>query len=126
MIGKGWSYLPVSSDGLRGPMPPPLTEWIATEVAFLRVPSGQSKRYDVPSKSTSEPRQPATVGPGKHGASSESLSPLAPGLKCPISMAKLTLACSAAQETKLPNFAVSNSGWKLKSVPTQVFGSVVW
>ena len=36
------------------------------------------------------------------------------------------LDCSAAQEVKLPNFAVSNSGGKLKFVPTQLFGSVVW
>src|ERR1700738_2888510 len=34
MIGKGWSYLPVSSDGLKGPMPPPLTDWIAIVVAI--------------------------------------------------------------------------------------------
>src|ERR1700724_340759 len=104
-------------------MPFPSTELIATEVAWLRVPSGQSVKYEVPSKSRSSPMQPATVGPGKHGGSSESPSA---GSKCPISIEKLTLACRAAQETKLPNFAVSNSGWKLKLVPAQVFGSVVW
>src|SRR5215472_6089652 len=82
---------------LSGPMPAPATERIAIEVAFMRVPSGQSGRYDVPSKSLSAPMQPARVGPGKHGASSASPSPLAPGVKCPISIAKLTFACSAAQ-----------------------------
>src|SRR5215472_9903860 len=76
---------------LSGPMPPPVTERIAIEVAFMRVPSGQSRRYDVPSKSISAPVHPATVGPGKHGASSASPSPLGPGVKCPISMAKIDI-----------------------------------
>ena len=92
----------------------------------MRVPSGQSRRYDVPSKSISAPVQPATVGPGKHGASSASPSPLGPGVKCPISTAKLIFACKAAQGTKLSNLAVSYSGWKLKVVVAQVFGSVFW
>src|SRR5215469_14014 len=66
---------------LSGPMPSPLTERIAIEVAFAGVPS----------KSVSAPMQPATVGPGKHGASSASPSPLGPGVKCPISMAKIDI-----------------------------------
>src|SRR5215472_16853405 len=86
---------------LSGPMPTPVTERIAIEVAFARVPSGQSRRYDVPSKSVSAPVQPARVGPGKHGASSASPSPWAPGVKCPISIAKLIFACSAAQKDKV-------------------------
>src|SRR5215470_6940766 len=109
---------------LSGPMPAPATEVIAIEVAFARVPSGQSRRYEVPSKSISAPVQPATVGPRKQGASSASPSPLGPGVKCPISMAKLIFACKAAQGTKLSNLAVSYSGWKLKFVVAQVFGPV--
>jgi hypothetical protein len=51
------------SDMLRGPMPAQATELIAIELAFARVPSGQSRRYEVPSKSVSASVQPATVGP---------------------------------------------------------------
>ena len=90
------------------------------------MPSGQSLRYDVPSKSISAPMQPGRVGPGKQGASKASPSPLGPGVKCPVFIEKLILACKTAQGTKLPNLAVSYSGWKSKLVGAQLSGSVFW
>src|SRR5579885_1956012 len=63
---------------------------------------------------------------GKHGASSSSLSPLAPSSKCPISEENPMLACNAAHGTKLPNLAVENSGWKLKFVPLQSLMFRLW
>src|SRR5579883_144813 len=70
--------------------------------------------------------QPGTVGPLKQGGSSLSPSPLAPTSKWPVSTAKPTLACKAAHGTKLLNFAVENSGWKVKLVGEQSLTFRLW
>jgi len=106
------------------------------ELGCALVPSAQSGAYGVPSKSSSLATHPATevalaalFGPAKQLVSSASppsppAEPAAVSSKCPISVAKLTLAKRAVHGVMCVEAAVLYSGRKLKPAVAHVAGLV--